>query len=427
MRIVEEACPVKKVTTGPRCHFFGYYDKTTWDRSGRYLLALRVPATVSHPTPQDASTIGLVDLKDRNRFRPVAQTTAWNWQQGAMVQWLESTPTRQIIYNTRTAHGYGSTICDTETGDERPLPFPIYAVSPDGHCALTVNYARLRWTHPTIGYADASVPDRLPKAPSDDGIHALDLHSGESQLIVSLAQLVRIEPEPSMVGALHWCSHVAYNLSGARFLFLHRWSQQVEDQAAWFHRMFTAGTDGSDVVLLESTGRMPSQPADEGEHFQAKKYSTLVSHATWRDETHILAWSHHNGETHYHLYRDRSSDVQPVGVDVLTENGHCTYSPDRRWVLTDTYPDPACSKRSLILYHLDTNTRVDIGRFYSPPAGPKEDRCDLHPRWSRDGQRVCIDSTHGGERQMYIVDVSAVVNNEPICSPQWNKTRRHHA
>ena len=131
-----------------------------------------------HPTPEDAATIGLVDLEDQNRFRPLVQTTAWNWQQGAMVQWLESTPTRQIIYNIRTADGYGSAICDTETGDERPLPLPVYAVSPDGRNALTVNYARLRWTHPTIGYAESSASGRPKNAPSDDGIHTLDLQSG---------------------------------------------------------------------------------------------------------------------------------------------------------------------------------------------------------------------------------------------------------
>ena len=156
MPTVEEWCPIRKVTSGQFCHFFGYYDKTTWDKTGRYLLALRIPATVRHPAPEDAATIGLVDLEDRNRFRPLARTTAWNWQQGAMVQWLESTPTRQIIYNIRTADGYGSTICDTETGDERSLPLPVYAVSPDGRNALTVNYARLGWTHPTIGYAEFS-------------------------------------------------------------------------------------------------------------------------------------------------------------------------------------------------------------------------------------------------------------------------------
>lgn len=34
-----------------------------------------------------------------------------------------------------------------------------------------------------------------------------------------------------------------------------------------------------------------------------------------------------------------------------------------------------------------------------------EIRCDLHPRWNREGTQVCMDSVHNGERQMYFVDV----------------------
>jgi hypothetical protein len=36
-------------------------------------------------------------------------------------------------------------------------------------------------------------------------------------------------------------------------------------------------------------------------------------------------------------------------------------------------------------------------------------RCDLHPRWGRDGRAVCIDSAHEGARQMYVLDVSGLV------------------
>ena len=54
--------------------------------------------------------------------------------------------------------------------------------------------------------------------------------------------------------------------------------------------------------------------------------------------------------------------------------------------------------------------RIDLGSFDSPPEYTGELRCDLHPRSSRDGRLVTIDSTHGGDgRQIYLVDVSEVV------------------
>jgi hypothetical protein len=68
--------------------------------------------------------------------------------------------------------------------------------------------------------------------------------------------------------------------------------------------------------------------------------------------------------------------------------------------------------RLLILYDTKAKRRYDIGRFYTDPALGKVNRCDLHPRWNRSGDAICIDSVHEGERQMYVVDVSELVGSQ---------------
>ena len=91
-----------------------------------------------------------------------------------------------------------------------------------------------------------------------------------------------------------------------------------------------------------------------------------------------------------------------------------TYSPNGRWLLSDTYPDARSDERYLFIYDVENDRRYNIGCFYTPPDLGKHNRCDLHPRWNRDGTRVCIDSVHQGSRQLYILDVGALVNTGQI-------------
>jgi hypothetical protein len=107
------------------------------------------------------------------------------------------------------------------------------------------------------------------------------------------------------------------------------------------------------------------------------------------------------------LFTDGTGDVEPVGLGQLVEDGHCSYAPDGRWILMDTYPHED-RMRTLLLYDPRARRRVDVGRFHSRDL-PEEIRCDLHAKWDREGRRVCIDSTHEGARQVYVLDVGAIV------------------
>jgi hypothetical protein len=173
--------------------------------------------------------------------------------------------------------------------------------------------------------------------------------------------------------------------------------------------------DGSDMYLLECSDH-PLPQLDENfdgnavNTFDYEKSEYQISHPTWRNDSQIMVWGPHNGKIHYHLYEDKTNNVEIIGADVLTENGHMTYSPDGNWLLSDTYPDDKTNERILFLYHMESGLRYDIGSFYADPDLGKINRCDLHPRWDNSGTKVCIDSVHENERQMYIIDVSKIVN-----------------
>ncbi|MEO8746237.1 MAG: hypothetical protein ABI379_01045, partial [Rhodanobacter sp.] len=323
-----------------------------------------------------------------------------------------------VVFNTRCFEpreicpDFGATILDVHSGASRALPLPIYVVAPDGKYALCIDYDRLQHAHPTIGYFPHSPRKPLNLAPAHDGIRRMDMATGRHELILSLAQLRSFQPVASMERAFHWVTHLEIAPSSRRFLFLHRWTECVEDETRWLHRLFTLNADGSDLTLLECGDHpLPAlpEPGTPGAGvFEYEKAIWQISHPTWRDDEHVLVWGPHHAQARYHLYTDRSDEVEVIGNGVLVENGHMTYSPDKRWILSDTYPDDT-DHRLLFLFDTRTGQRVDIGRFYTDPALGKINRCDLHPRWSRDGNEVCIDSVHERERQMYTIDVRQVV------------------
>lgn len=370
---------IRRITSESGFHFFGYYDKSPWDASERWILGLEVPFMDRQPEASDEATVGMVDTANNDAWVPLARTRAWNWQQGCMLQWLGAS--EEIIFNDRRGGAFISRVLNTRTGRERVLERPVYGVSRDGRKAVTLNFARLHHQRPGYGYAGIADPWEDVAEPEEDGIYGMDLETGASRLIISIAQIAGFERQINFAGCVHRFNHLQFSPDGRRFAFLHRYRNEAE--RGGHTRFFTATPDGGVLHCLSSE---------------------MVSHYDWKGNDTLIAWAErHPQGCHYFLFRDQSEEVETVGEGLFNRDGHCSVSPDGRWMLTDSYPD-ANGQRPLLLFDWKYRLRYDIGRFDSLPLESPL-RCDLHPRWSRDGGRVCIDSTHEGERQMYALDL----------------------
>jgi hypothetical protein len=380
----EAHVPIRAITSG-KAHWFGYYDKEAFDPSGRYVLAMEVDFEDRSPTEDDRIVLGMVDTQDGDRWIPFAESNAWGWQQGCMLQWIPGSDSK-VIYNTREGNKHIAIVQDVFTGEKTKLPRAIYTLSPNGKEALSPNFARIQDTRPGYGYKGGVDPGSDELAPDGDGIWRMNLETGEANLLFSYADIAAI-PQEQMAPAKHWFNHLLYNTDGSRFIFLHRVHKSMEQNKGWTTRMFTANADGSDLYVV----------ADHG----------MVSHFIWRDPRHILAWST-EPETgnKFHLYTDQTEKVEVVAEEAFTRDGHCTYSPDRKWILNDTYPDKNRMQR-LYMFNVDDGRLVELGKFYRPKPSANEWRCDLHPRWNRSGSHIAIDSMHTDDsRQVYLLDVS---------------------
>ena len=372
---------VRRVTQPPGDYFFGYYEKTPWSPCGTRLLGMRVGFSDRQPTPADEIELGLVDADGLAPFEPFATTNAWCWQQGTMLQWLPGTA-ETVVYNRRRAERFVGAVHDLATGNRRELGRAVYAVDPQGRYAIGLNFARLATQRPGYGYEGVADPWAKDLAPTPDGVWRIDLASGEAELVLSLAEIVGMDPDASMAGETHWLNHAQINTDGSRVAVLHRWQPSEGPRQT---RLITMGPDGSDARVIWG--------------------ARLVSHYDWRSSDEILVWGGAPVASNaFWRVSDRGARPQAFARDVLTEDGHCSYSPDGAWIANDTYPDRE-NLRRLMIVRTGDGLRVDLAAFHAPPEFDGPLRVDLHPRWNRDGTALCIDSAHEGTRQMYTVDL----------------------
>ena len=378
--------PVQQLTTGPQQHWFGYYDKQQISANSRYALGNQVDLFFRSPTPQDSLQVELIDLENSNQWTKLGQSSAWGWQQGCMLQWLPGS-SEEVIWNARRDDArledqFVSIIHNIKTGQRRILPKPIYTLSPDRQTGFGIDFARLQFFRPGYGYAtrsgwteDTSVPE---KAPEDTGIYRLDLQTGENELILSYADLSKLErPLGSTADNYHWINHLLVNPSGQRMIFLNRsrpyptpeeyregTGKNLQGDDLYVTRAITVDTDGSELYALNDSGQF--------------------SHFIWKGDDALCAWAEPEDkqEKAFYLFQDQSKQYQVVGQEAMRVNGHNTYVPntDYEWILNDTYPQGEERMQELYLYHVPSKRKVILGRFHEPEKFSGEWRCDLHPR-----------------------------------------------
>ena len=398
----EKLPPVRALTKGPRFHWFGYYDKFQFSPDNRFALCNEVDFEGRSPRADDVIRVGMVDLQDGDRWIELGTTRAWNWQQGCMLQWLPGS-SRKVIWNDREGDQFVSRVLDIQTRQLRTLPHPIYNLSPDGRIAIAPDFRRLNDCRPGYGYAGIADPNADKRAPDDAGIWRMDMGTGKQELLFSFADAAKLpftgsrQDSAFTPEAKHWFNHLLFNTDGSRFFFLHRWRNSGPPTGRFETRAFTCDARGREWYCLDPHG--------------------LTSHFIWRDAEHVMAWAWHPSlGSRFYLYHDRTDRVEPVGPSHMIENGHNTYVPqtDNTWVLNDTYPDPQRRIQRPYLFHIPTERKLPLGYFPSPAGYVGEWRCDNHPRCSRDGRWVCIDSAHAGGRQMYLIDISGLTSAKPV-------------
>jgi hypothetical protein len=370
-----------QITSNDKEHFFAsYYGINSFDKSQRYATVLETDIKYELPDESDPATLGLVDLATYE-FIPLAITRAWNFQQGCMAHWLGTSPDSLIIYNDFREGKYVSVIMNVHSKEEvRIIPYPVSAVSPDGKEAVSINFSRLRITRPDYGYGgNGQDPMEDIPFPPDDGIFLVDLETGNCRLLVSYEQVRDLVP-PVGEGSIEWFNHTLFSRNGSKIFWL---SRQMDGKI----RITTSLTVNRDGTGL--TRCFPDNWAG--------------SHYDWLNDDELMITANYEGKQYAHvLFTVGEQDYKRLGKGLLDYDGHGTFSPDQKWMVTDTYPSSGLREQKIYLMDMKTEAIISLGRFVHPPEFEGFCRCDIHCRWSPEGNIIGFNSTNSGNRQAYI-------------------------
>lgn len=389
-KIKSEGDIIRVSPNEPGEYFFGYYDKSPWDATGRYMLCMKAKNTWSEPDPMGETEIVMFDLNldvnDNDYCKVLAKTHTWNVQQGCMAQWMGPDYTSRIMYNDLRDGKYCSVILEVDTGRERVLPMPVYTVSNDGGTALSLDFSRLHSLR--LGYGYAALPEKTKGValPDETCIWKMDIESGEVKPLLKYTDFANFEPRPEMleVGSAHKVNHLMLSPNGKRFMVLYRWFVGQRK----YTRLITCNVDGTDMYVLSD--------------------DDMVSHCYWKNDEEIIAFERKKEfGPGFYVMKDKTQEWTHIWPQ-LSNDGHPSYCPtDNSLVVFDTYPSR--SRIQEVKLGRDNDTKGDsvktIAKVFAPFKYDNDTRCDLHPRWSRDGKKVCFDSVFEGHRGLYVVNV----------------------
>ena len=382
-----ECVSVKRISPAREQFFFGYYDLQPWNKAERLHLVHKTDFADRLQVKGDRCEIGILE---NGEYRRLTETLAWNFQQGAMLQWNPLCES-EIIYNDVFEGDYRAVVMDIESGKRRYLSKPVANVSKDGKYGLSINFSRMYDFRPGYGYACFEDRFKSVNHPTDDGVFLVDMVTGNSELVISLDEIWHLTGKYFDADRKLVINHITFSPDASKFMLLCRNFPEVGKP----HRtcVIVCGRNGENPVLMCDY--------------------CYFSHYWWQDNDRIIAFSDGDGTsvggkiTNYIYDLSRGDGVIMSTAYFSDEDNHMSLDASGRYMLNDTYPDKN-RIQSLCVYDTQKDENIFLGGFYSPEVPIIDIRCDLHPRWSRDGRKITFDSTHEGFRAVYEIDFGDV-------------------
>jgi hypothetical protein len=403
--------------------WFGYYNYDVISKDGRKLLCNRATFDGRQITAEDKLELGWYDLPS-GCWHHIATTDSFNWQQGAMLQWMPNDEDK-VIYNISMDNHFCSIIHDIKSDDKKIINFPTYCVTPDGKYSIALNYERSYWCR-AYHYQTVKNPEYDVQIALDDGVFKVDLEKNRVERIVDIKDVVALDTQDDFKNAKHWFEHIMINNAGDRIAFLHRFSYGT----AYNTRLLICGINGENLQIIDGWKE------NDWSHFGWKGDREFVIYSVKRNAFQagyaksvqkvksrfslmsIIDWAVHlpglrlikdrlkPNERFYKLYKEVDGKFTfSVNYDnrMFSIDGHPSFTVDGRYMITDSYPDET-GKQRLMIFDCQNKKGITVAKLDAPLSGNPAS-CDLHPKLSFGGKYVAVDTAYTGKHRMIVFEI----------------------
>jgi len=357
----------------PNC-FFGFHDKSPWSTDNSMLLAHRFVG-LGNESESATSPVDIVVFtgSDWSEVRTIATTRAWNWQQGAQLQWKGD----NILFNDFVDGQCRAVEMDTSGNLIKIHPYAVAAVSSTDMAMAAFCFKHFGDVMPGYGY-------------DFEGAAASSNIASDALLIVDQANNVEAQIEGDTLPPIvldetlrgtPFISHALFSPSGSKLAFMRRLAVPGRRRRSAL------------FIIDRDTGAVARVP-----------FKDMVSHFCWLGNNALFAYANtDNGDGYYH-YQCDSDALTPFSPVLGSVDGHPHADAAGKLIVFDTYPDKHRLQR-LALLDIENSTVSELARPYSPMKFWGNKRVDLHPRIRPDGEYVCVDCSTNGVRSLATLPV----------------------
>jgi len=361
--------------------FAGYYEIQPVSADGKAVLAHAASVARNALTGSEAASVGWFDIETGD-WHQLGETQLWCWQMGARLRWWDSEGPRTLAFNAMFEGAPAHCLVDEAGGFRKQGDIPLFDANEKAGVGLSLNFARLAQCRPGYGYPLLDDPFAHENLPDGDGVTLVDLASGKGELAYPMPKFAAEVPGANS-GEYHYLNAALLSPKATRFSVLYKRLPDPADAHTWTVDAFVGNCDGSGLMRVPLDGR--------------------ASHYWWLDEDRIAYTSNKGIGSSYVVFDCLDGSLSALSQVMPGVDGHPSLHRESGTWVTDTYPD-LYSEQTLYVLESDASERRELGRLLADKRYQDEWRCDLHPRWSRDGAKVVIDSTHNGYRALYLVE-----------------------